>query len=81
MAKRLSSPFGSGLVPLGRLSEFINELENPDRTAYKAVGFDYAFQEWPNRPSMARTIRMQERGENFAKAWKPVLKLSDGEGC
>ena len=29
---------------------------------------------------MARSIRMQERGENFAKGWKACVPLATTEG-
>lgn len=54
--------------------------EHADRTARKPLGWDVQFQVWPNRASMAKTIRMQQSGENFAKAWKPCVPLTDGEG-
>jgi hypothetical protein len=54
--------------------------EHPERTAKKPCDWDVAFQVWPNRASMARSIRMQEGGEGWAKAWKAVVPLTDGEG-
>lgn len=54
--------------------------EHPERTAKKVVGWDMLFQVWSNRPAMAKTIRMQQAGTNWAKAWKPVVPLTDGEG-
>jgi len=68
-------------VPLGRMNE--TPPTNPERTAYKSgAGMfpDLIFQEWPNRTSMAKTIRMQQGGENFNKAWKPCIELREGEG-
>lgn len=68
-------------VPLGRLSEV--KHEHPERTAMKqGYGMfpDYIFQVWPNRQSMAKTIRMQEKRESTQHDWKAVIKLSDGEG-
>ena len=61
-----------------------NNFPNPDRTAYRlgrSLDFDYYFQVWPNRQSMARSIRMQQsRPSNPALDWIAVIKLSDGEG-
>lgn len=70
-------------IPLGRLQEHIASLPAPERTAYRAgVGIfsDYTFQTWPNRESMARSIRMQQRRASHATDWKAVQPLSDGEG-
>lgn len=70
-------------IPLGRLTEYIATLPAPERTAYRSgpgVFSDYTFQTWPNRESMARSIRMQERREHHATDWKAVQPLSDGEG-
>lgn len=57
--------------------------EHPERTARKgsnrnALDFDVVFQVWPNRPSMARSIRMQESAG--AVEWKACVALSPGEG-
>lgn len=58
----------------------------PERTAHKqaygssGLNFDIIYQIWPNRASMAMTIRMQERGENFAQAWRACVPLTPGEG-
>lgn len=54
--------------------------EHPDRTAKKSVGFDVAYQVWPNRESMARSIRMQQRREYRQDDWRPIIPLTDGEG-
>ena len=60
---------------------------HPDRTAYKELGsltsprgIEYVAQEWPNRASMARSIRMQAQREHRPSDWTPFVKLSDGEG-
>ena len=75
--------------PIGRTAELHNgthptlKLEHPERTARRAgvgVFADDVYQVWPNRASMARTIRMQECGKNFVKAWKAVIPLLPGEG-
>jgi len=68
-------------VPLGRMNEV--KHEHPERTALKSlpgIFGDIQFQVWPNRESMARSIRMQQRGVNWSKAWKAVIPLTDGEG-
>ena len=67
--------------PLGRLNEL--KHEHPERTAYK-VGYgafaDYVFQVFPNRQSMAKCIRMQEKREHKQSDWEAVIALSAGEG-
>ena len=68
--------------PLGRMNEI--KHEHPERTAYRngvGMDFDIYFQVWPNRESMARSIRMQERGHNLGKRiWKAVVPLRETEG-
>jgi hypothetical protein len=58
--------------------------EHPERTSRRNAGggmnFDVVYQVWPNRPSMARTIRMQEKRERQPMDWRPVVALSPGEG-
>ena len=57
--------------------------EHPERTARKSgtgMNFDVTFQVWPNRPSMAKSIRMQERREHRTGDWKAVVALTPGEG-
>jgi hypothetical protein len=57
--------------------------EHPERTATKAgagMFADIVFQEWPNRKSMAVSIRMQERGPCGNGKWQACVKLTDGEG-
>ena len=86
MAKRIKTIFDSigADVPSGRLQEVIAALKNPDRTAYRLSSGNfsagYILQEWPNRPSMARSIRMQESGPSKSTNWKAVLKLEASEG-
>ncbi len=67
--------------PLGRLSELKHEY--PERTAYK-LGYgmfaDYVFQVFPNRQSMAKCIRLQEKRASDSHDWHAVIKLSEGEG-
>lgn len=57
--------------------------EHPERTARKSgsgLNFDVTFQVWPNRASMAKTIRMQERRAHQSGDWRPCVALSPGEG-
>lgn len=56
---------------------------NPERTARKSgtgMSFDVTFQVWPNRASLARSIRMQERREHRTGDWKAVQALETTEG-
>ena len=58
--------------------------EHPERTARRNAGgfldFDVIFQVWPNRPSMVKTIRMQEKRTPDFRDWKAVEKLRETEG-
>ena len=54
--------------------------EHPERTAKRALEWDTEFQVWPNRASMARSIRMQQRGEPHRSHWRACVTLTDGEG-
>lgn len=57
--------------------------DHPERTAKRSgtgLNFDVTFQVWPNRPSMARSIRMQQTRASNSRDWRPCVKLSDGEG-
>ncbi len=58
--------------------------EHPERTASKNasgfMNFDRIFQVWPNRASLAKTIRMQQQREHRADDWSPAVKLGDTEG-
>ena len=57
--------------------------EHPERTARKSgtgLNFDVVFQVWPNRSSMAKSIRMQERREHRPDDWRAVVKLRETEG-
>lgn len=57
--------------------------EHPERTARKSgrgMNFDYTYQVWPNRASMARSIRMQGRRESRQDDWRACVPLSPGEG-
>ena len=54
---------------------------HPERTARRSLqSFDVEFQTWPNRASMAKSIRMQQRGEPRADHWRACVPLSPGEG-
>lgn len=57
---------------------------HPERTARRNAGsgmdFDVTFQEWPNRASMVKTIRMQERRERQSRDWTACVPLSETEG-
>ena len=55
----------------------------PDRTAVRqghGTFSDDQYQGWPNRASMARSIRMQQGRMRKATDWRPLVKLTDGEG-
>jgi hypothetical protein len=57
--------------------------EHPERTAKKSgtgMNFDVTYQVWPNRESMARSIRMQQRRAPHPSDWRAVVALTDGEG-
>jgi hypothetical protein len=67
--------------PLGRIKEL--KHEHPERTAFKAgygLFADYTFKEFPNRQSMAKCIRMQQKREHRQDDWKPIIPLTYGEG-
>ncbi len=68
-------------MPLGRTIGFTHE--SPDRTASKSgagVFSDTIFQVWPSRAAMARSIRMQQSRASHPSDWRPLVKLTDGEG-
>ncbi len=72
--KRYTMSFGASLE---------HRPEHPERTARRmgaGLDFDVTFQVWPNRASMAKTIRLQQRREPHATDWRPILPLRDGEG-
>ena len=50
------------------------------RGAAGFLNFDVVFQVWPNRPSLARSVRMQERREHRQDDWRPCVKLRETEG-
>lgn len=69
--KRYAMSFGAALE---------HKPEHPERTARKQSGWDVAFQVWPNRRSMAVSIRMQERGAPRSDHWRACVPLTPGEG-
>lgn len=55
--------------------------QHPERTAKRSLqSFDVEFQTWPNRASMAKSIRMQQRSSPHYSHWRPCVALTDGEG-
>lgn len=72
--KKVSMPFGRtlGYVP-----------DHPERTA-RSAGKSWdslvTYQTWPNRPAMARSIRMQQSGPPMPWHWKACLALTETEG-
>jgi hypothetical protein len=58
--------------------------EHQERTARRnqsgTLNFDIVFQTWSNRAAMARSIRMQERGEYRSTNWRACEPLTPGEG-
>lgn len=65
-------------LPLGRAIDH----PHPDRTAasHGPLFSDIRYQVWPNRQSMARSVRMQQRREPRQDDWRPLVKLTDTEG-
>ena len=56
---------------------------HPERTAVKSgtgVFSDNIYQIWPNRKSMAKSIRMQQRSPHHPSHWRALVPLTDGEG-
>jgi len=55
-----------------------------ERTAYRPchghLNFDVYLQTWPNRASMAKSIRMQGKRMPNNFDWRAIIKLNDGEG-
>lgn len=67
--------------PLGRRADYPHPA--PERTAYRrgtGMFADDVYQVWPNRASMAKSIRMQQRRAPRFDDWHPMVKLTDGEG-
>lgn len=68
-------------MPMGRTVGFNHP--HPERTAFHSgtgIFSDVFFQVWPNRKSMARSIRMQQRRAHRNEDWRPLVALGDGEG-
>ena len=72
MMKTYSMPFGETIG---------YSHPHPERTARKqrSLFSDVIFQVWPNRKSMAKTIRLQQLREPAPDDWRPLVKLSDLE--
>lgn len=69
----------SKFVPGGRVAEHV---AHPERTATRETR-DFGtveIREWPNRPSMARSIRMQESRAPRMDDWRAYVKLGPVEG-
>jgi hypothetical protein len=72
--KRYTMSFGASIE---------HKPEHPERTARKngkGLNLDVTFQVWPNRASMVKSIRMQERGELKQDNWKACVTLRETEG-
>lgn len=54
--------------------------EHPERTALKPSEWNYIFQVWPNRESMAKSIRMQQKRAPRQDDWRALVPLNDIEG-
>lgn len=55
----------------------------PERTAASSGASrdrKITYQVWPNRESMARSIRMQQQRASKSTDWKAVVRLKDTEG-
>lgn len=69
---------------LSGADSFTHVPDAPERTARRnasgQLSFDVVFQVWPNRASMARTIRMQEKRERRATDWRACVPLDTTEG-
>lgn len=67
----------------GRLQEEVAKLANPERWATSSrgtFGEKVTLKAWSNRAALARAVRMQERRGRRPDDWRPLVKLSDGEG-
>jgi len=66
--------------PPGRRSDYPHPA--PERTAYRVISglADDCYQVWPNRASMARSVRMQQSRAAHRGDWVAMVKLSDTEG-
>lgn len=64
---------------------FTHVPAHPERTARRqastvGLNFDVVYQVWPNRASLARSVRMQEKRAPRADDWRPVVRLGETEG-
>ena len=68
-------------MPFAAASE--HKPEHPDRTARKSaeghLNFDVVFQVWPNRASLAKTVRIQQKA-GASNTWRPCVALRETEG-
>ena len=56
--------------------------EHPERTARRegsGLDFDVTFQVWPNRASLVRTIRMQQKCVPHFTDWRACVPLQETE--
>lgn len=60
---------------VGRQSEVTHP--HPERTAYRAVGWDLEYKVWPSRGAMVTTLRMQARSAPRAGDWRPLVHALD----
>lgn len=44
--------------------------EHPERTASKPLEWDVAYQVWPSRAAMLKTIDMQDRSASHRAKWR-----------
>lgn len=72
--KRYSMPFGTSI---GHTPEHI---ERTARKAIGSIGETTVFQVWPNRASMAKSIRMQESRASRNDDWRACKPLGTTEG-
>lgn len=71
-------------APFGRMPEHVAKLTDDERQraaikSGRSIGDDDTLQIWNCRKAMAKTIRMQERSAPHSE-WRPIVKLTDGEG-
>lgn len=70
-------------IPFGRQTETIAQLDQPELWAKRSgLSWDspYTFQKWPNRQSLAKSIRMQQNRASRQDDWKAIVPLTLGEG-
>ncbi len=71
-------------VPFGRIHEEVAKLTEDKKTRAAIshglrLGENSTIKVWPDRKSMAKTIRREEKSSPTSR-WKPIVKLGDGEG-